>query len=271
MQGPSDRTTPALAVRLTGETLAMVRFYSRLPLPSLGAIDDPAAPPAFATACRMLPLAAIVIALPAAAVIAGLGLTALPPFAVAGIAVAVAAATTGALHEDGLADVADGFGGGRTRERKLEIMKDSRLGAYGTIALVLALVIRSSLLAGLLLRSPLAAALGLIAAAVASRVASLAVFALLPTARPDGVAGRVGRPTPGSTATAVVLGLVIVAVGAGLSLGAGPAAAAVAISAAAAFALARLALAQIGGQTGDVIGAAQQLCELGFLIGLSLW
>ncbi|MDR3494630.1 MAG: adenosylcobinamide-GDP ribazoletransferase [Ancalomicrobiaceae bacterium] len=271
MHHVSDPVRPELLPRLIGETLAMVRFYSRLPLPALGAFDDPAAPPPFAAACRMLPLAAVIIALPAAAAIACLGLTVLPPLAAAGLAVAVLAATTGALHEDGLADVADGFGGGRTREKKLEIMKDSRVGAYGVIALMLAILVRTSLYAALLGRSPATAAVGLVAAAVASRVASLVVFAVLPTARPDGVAGRVGRPTPAATATAIVVGLVVVALCGWAPLGPGHAAAATAISAIVALALARLATAQIGGQTGDVIGAAQQLAELGFLTGLTLW
>ncbi|MFK5057887.1 hypothetical protein ACI4AF_28630, partial [Klebsiella pneumoniae] len=69
MIDPSDktaRTAPSGPMMLIGDTLAMVRFYSRLPIPALGAFDDPANPPPFARACRMLPLASLLIALPMA-------------------------------------------------------------------------------------------------------------------------------------------------------------------------------------------------------------
>ncbi|HEY0836205.1 MAG TPA: adenosylcobinamide-GDP ribazoletransferase, partial [Azospirillum sp.] len=81
----------------------------------------------------------------------------LPPTAAALLALAASAWVTGALHEDGLADVADGFGGGRSRERKLEIMRDSRVGSYGVLAVVFSVGLRASALAAL--ADPLAAAI----------------------------------------------------------------------------------------------------------------
>ncbi len=92
------------------------------------------------------------------------------------------------MHEDGLADVADGFGGGFSRERKLEIMKDSRIGAFGAVALVLSLGLRASALAALA-GTPLGALLVMTAAGAISRCACLAPLVLLPPARGDG-AGR---------------------------------------------------------------------------------
>ena len=73
----------------------------------------------------------------------------LSPSVAAALALAAAMLATGCLHEDGLSDVADGFGGGKTRERKLEIMRDSRIGAYGAAALVMSVLIRWSALADL--------------------------------------------------------------------------------------------------------------------------
>ncbi len=268
---------PPLPARLLAETAAMVRFYSRIPLPALGRFDDPATPPPFAEACRMLPLAAIAIAAPPAILCLGLGATALPSAAIAVATVACGVVTTGALHEDGLADVADGFGGGRTRERKLEIMKDSSIGAYGAMALVLATLARVGLIAAMVAgpipyAAPpfLAAPGGLVAAAILSRVLSLALFHVLPPARTDGVAGRVGQPTRGATVIAGLLAMGLTLAVAGPEFGVARVLLAVALAGATTVAFGRLAVRHVGGQTGDVVGAAQQLAEIGFLAGLLL-
>ena len=118
----------------------------------------------------------------------------LPPLVCAGLAVGALVIVTGALHEDGLADVADGFGGGATRERKLEIMRDSRIGAYGAAALALSLILRVAALSALLDHGLGAAAAGLILAGAASRAAALAPLALLPAARADGLGAGAGAP-----------------------------------------------------------------------------
>lgn len=256
------------ALTLIGETLAMVRFYSRLPIPALGAFDDPASPPPFARACRMLPLASLIIAVPMTIVAMFLSLTHLPAIVTAAIVLAVSLLATGALHEDGLADVADGFGGGWTKEKKLEIMKDSRVGSYGVAALGLALLARAGLIAALAGLGGFALAGGLLAAAIASRAASLALFAWLPPARPSGVASAVGQPAPRSVATALALSLILVIA---LLVPAFTAVSLITTMSAvtiATFAFGRLASAQIGGQTGDVVGAAQVIAEIAFLAGL---
>ena len=114
----------------------------------------------------------------------------LPPWPAAVLALATTIWLTGALHEDGLADVADGFGGGRTREDKLAIMRDPRIGSYGALALVLAVLARAGAMAAL--AEPAAVAAALVAAGAASRAALPAVMAALPQARPDGLAAKGG-------------------------------------------------------------------------------
>ena len=123
-----------------------IRFYSRIPVPALPWEVDPHAVPDFRILPRMLPLAALLIAVPSALVLAAGSAAGLPPYVAAALGVTVGLLTTGAMHEDGLADTVDGFGGGHTVERRLEIMADSRTGAYGVAALVMMLVIRTLVL-----------------------------------------------------------------------------------------------------------------------------
>jgi adenosylcobinamide-GDP ribazoletransferase len=132
-QQDSPDTSPRVSDRATfaGDLAACIRFFSRLPLPRLGKWDDPAALPAFQRMARAAPLAGVLVALPAALVGLLLGFTALPHLAIGLLMTGALAAVTGGLHEDGLADVADGFFGGHTPERRLEIMKDSRIGSFG--------------------------------------------------------------------------------------------------------------------------------------------
>jgi len=119
---------------LLPDLAACLRFYSRLPVPRLHGEGDIHAAPDFRTAPRMLPLAGLILALPAALTLLAARGLGLGPFLAAALALTVMVLVTGALHEDGLADLADGCGGA-TRERRLEIMRDSRLGSYGAIAL----------------------------------------------------------------------------------------------------------------------------------------
>ncbi len=156
---------------------------------------------------------------------------------------------TGGLHHDGLADFADGMGGGRDRAHVLEIMRDSRIGSYGVLALVLAV--------GLVAASVGAAEPGpwpFLFVGVASRLAMLAAMVAMPPARADGM-GRLGAGARGIWPGAV-LATALAAV-------TGPVALAMAVAAAAAaLVLARLAARRIGGQTGDVLGAVQQGAEI---------
>jgi adenosylcobinamide-GDP ribazoletransferase len=183
----------------------------------------------------------------------------LPPWPAAAIALATTIWLTGALHEDGLADVADGLGG-RTPEDQLRIMRDSRLGSYGAIALVLVLLARAGALAAL--AAPWPAGAALVAAGAFSRAALPAVMAALPTARTDGLAAGAGRPHPLRVAAAVLVGALIALVLLGEA-----APAALLAGAGCALAVALLARRRIGGYTGDVLGAVQQLAEIGVLLG----
>ena len=117
----------------------------------------------------------------------------LPPIVAAGLAIAALAASTGALHEDGLADVADGFGGGATRERKLEIMRDSRIGAFGATALALSLILRTGALAAALSAGLGFAAASLVLVSGVSRAGALFPLALLDPARSEGAGASAGR------------------------------------------------------------------------------
>jgi adenosylcobinamide-GDP ribazoletransferase len=185
----------------------------------------------------------------------------LPPLPAAAVSLAAIIWLTGALHEDGLADAADGLGGGRTREDKLAIMRDSRIGSYGALALVLALLARAGALAAL--AEPLAVAAALIAAGALSRAALPPAMAALSQARPDGLAASAGRPHPLRAAAAVLIAALIAV----LLLGTAAPAALIA-GALGALAIALLARRQVGGYTGDVLGAVQQLAEIGALFGI---
>ena len=186
----------------------------------------------------------------------------LPGAVAAGVVLTVQVVVTGALHEDGLADVADGFWGGWTPERRLAIMRDSRIGAFGALALILGVGLRWASLAAL---PPGALALAPIAVGALSRAGMTAVMAALPPARPGGLSASVGRPGALAAGLSAALGLLTA------GLAAGPSAAFVAALAVAAAAAgtAALARAKLGGQTGDVLGAAQQAGEVAALVALA--
>jgi adenosylcobinamide-GDP ribazoletransferase len=183
----------------------------------------------------------------------------LPPLIGATLAVAATLAATGCLHEDGLADTFDGFGGA-SRERKLEIMRDSRIGTYGACALALSLMLRVGALASL--ADPGAVTLALIAAHAGARATLPLFLALVPAARPDGLAADAGRPSPASVAVAASLGIVLLLA----SLGGAGSLRALAGLLLALGVMRALCLRQIGGQTGDTAGALEQIGEIAVLL-----
>ena len=178
-----------------------------------------------------------------------------PPLVGAGWALAIANATTGALHDDGLADTADGFGGGATTARKLEIMRDSRIGGYGVLAVVLPVVIRVAAIAALV--HPGRVMTAMIVAGILGRGGILVILWVLRPARDDGMGVAMGALQPARVAAG--LGLAIAA--ALLALPLPMAIAAVLPALGAALAVARLAYTQIGGYTGDVLGAGEVVTE----------
>jgi len=176
----------------------------------------------------------------------------LPASIAAVIAIGANLLASGALHEDGLADFCDGLGGGRDRERKLAIMRDSRIGAYGALGIVLSVLLRWSALTTL--AEPEAVLIAWIAAGALSRGAIALPLALLPPARSDGLGVRASSPPAWSIAAALVIAVGIAV--ALLGIGALPLLVVVLV---AAVAVTWLAWSQLGGQTGDVLGA----CALG--------
>ena len=128
------------------EFLVALRFLTHLPVPFVRTLD----PPRLAEAMGMFPVAGAVVGALTGTTLVLCNLAGLPEFFCAAFALGAGAVITGALHEDGLADAADGFGGGKTREQRLEIMRDSRIGAYGAMALIFVLLGRAALFASLL-------------------------------------------------------------------------------------------------------------------------
>ena len=248
------------------DTARSVAFLSRVPVPQRHFAGHDGR---LSRAVRAFPLAGVLIALPAAALAAVLAALDAPPALLAFAALALQVLVTGALHEDGLSDSADGIGGGRDRDSALAIMKDSRAGSYGVVALVLSFGVRAAAIAALAAAlTPSGLGMALLAAAAASRTAMVWHWSLLPPARRDGVAASVGEPAGGAAAFALAGGTLLSAL---LLL---PHLAAIVLALAAAIvavlAFNRTVMRKIGGHTGDTIGATQQLAEMSVLFALAL-
>ncbi len=234
-----------------------VMLLTRLPLPAPVLAEDED----MAQASWAYPLAGLLVA-----ALAGLvGLCALavniPAPVAALLALATLIATTGAMHEDGLADCADGFWGGWDRDRRLKIMRDSHVGTYGALALVVFCLLRWTALSALFAAGSVLAPL--IAAALVSRAAMVFVMDTLPNARDDGLSKSTGRPGKSNTriAAGIAAGITVLLLGwTGLWV--------ILAAVLAGFACARLATAKIGGQTGDVLGMTQQVAEVTILVVL---
>jgi adenosylcobinamide-GDP ribazoletransferase len=248
-----------------------IRFYSRLPLPRLPGEGDLHALPDFRLVPRALPLAAIVIALPAALVMLAGGVAGINAYLAATLAITALVLTTGAFHEDGLADTADGLFGGATPERRLEIMKDSRVGSYGAMALGLSLLLRVTALAAILQAAGAwAGAAAILAAATWSRSEGVRLLASEAAARSTGASAAVGKP---AMVTALIASGLALALGIGATLAADLPLLGFVIGLVLASAcvngLAGLARRLIGGQTGDIVGAAQQIAEIAIYCGFA--
>ncbi|WP_075289237.1 adenosylcobinamide-GDP ribazoletransferase [Pararhizobium arenae] len=251
------------------DTARSVAFLSRIHMPQRHFIGFDGR---LSRAVRAFPLAGLLIVLPSAAIAAIFAAVKADPLFTAFTVVAIQALITGALHEDGLADTADGLGGGRDRESSLLIMKDSRIGSYGAIALVLSFGLRVSALAAVLPQlSPTGSGLAVLAVAALSRTAMVWHWSSLSPARKDGIAVSAGEPQATAVRFALAFGIISAALLlflAGIHLLA-------ALLALAAFgvtvpAFGHIIGSKIGGHTGDTIGAAQQLTEIAVLAALAL-
>lgn len=254
---------------LVQDTGRAVAFLSRLPVPDRFFADDTVS---IAQTARVYGFAGAVISLPGALTLTLLLAIGLNPFFAAALALCCQVIVTGALHEDGLADCADGFGGGSSPDRRLEIMKDSTIGAYGGIALVLSLMLRVAGIAAVAgAAAPIAAGLCFLSVGVVSRAAMVWHWKALPPAKSDGVAASAGQPDGGTARFALISGGLLGFILAWRAVGPGEAILPLVLVAVFCLAFTRFTDRKIGGHTGDTIGATQQICEIAALLGLALW
>jgi adenosylcobinamide-GDP ribazoletransferase len=244
-------------------------FFTRLPFPSATSGSEPHSLVTFSRAVRMLPVAGGLVGVLGAIAMAAASRFGFPPPLAAPLAICTLALVSGAMHEDGLADCADGFAGGATRERKLEIMQDSRIGTFGAVALALSLYLRAASLAVIADESLGLACAVLIGAAALSRTEALMPLALLPPARENGAGFAAGPPERAALAVAACLavGFALAPIMAGAELA--RSLAGIAAATGAAYSIVLLARKHIGGQTGDVAGAAQQVSEIAYYLAFA--
>jgi len=233
-------------------------FLTRLPL----RLDIDFSMKAVASASRCFPLVGLIVGGLSGGIFYGLLMIGMPPLLCAFVSLGTQILLTGALHEDALGDVADGFGGGATKAKKLEIMHDSRVGTYAVVTLIMVLGIKASTLAALAASSFMFNAI--ICAAVASRGMMTLGMYLMPAARTDGLGASAGKPSLTTALWALGFTVIIPVFLLGPFFGSiGILAAMVGASL-----MGLIANRQIGGQTGDVLGSLQQVAEVFFLIAL---
>lgn len=228
-----------------------VVFLTRLPAP-----DWPdAAARKLSAGMWAFPVVGVLVATIAGLVYAICDALELPVYISALFTVVALIIATGGLHEDGLSDLADGVWGGATPARRLEIMSDSRIGAYGAIALTVSVGGRAAAIAAI--AEPVFVFGALVASAAVSRAMMPAVISFGAPAKADGLGTRAGTPALTNCATALLLAAAIAAIAA-------PAGWLICLIAAAVGAaiIAWFAGRNLGGYTGDVLGAAQQVAEL---------
>jgi len=236
--------------------VAALRFFTRLKLPGRTGHGSVA----LERAIRYFPATGLIIGGIAALVFAATTFFWPKPLAVLA-AIAVVIYLTGALHEDGWSDMVDGFGGGQDREKTLAIMRDSCVGSFGAVALIVLLLARFMALVEM---DALQVPLGLIAGHAVSRLCATFVLSALDYARPEGKAkpfsNRLGRGELAFAALCALLPLLFMSPRQSIP--------GVLLALAATFWLAHLFKRRIGGYTGDCLGATQQLAEVAFYGGL---
>ncbi|MEO1548918.1 MAG: adenosylcobinamide-GDP ribazoletransferase [Pseudomonadota bacterium] len=255
-----DKNTKKTTPWIEGHDLwAAFSLLTRLPVP----VDHDRAGARAAQAIWAYPLVGAVVSALGVGIVFGLWGLGVPPLAAALCGLMGTILITGALHEDGLADCADGLMGGATAERRLEIMRDSQVGSYGALALVCSVGLRAVCLASLVPQG----LWGAIVVGALSRGALVAVAVGVRDARDSGLGAGFGRPS--GPALGLCAGLCVLA-----ALGLGPLSALAVLLAGgtAAAALALCAQRLIGGRTGDVLGGTQQMFEMAGLLALTaLW
>ena len=260
-ESPDRQSKPSL---ILAQFRLAAAFLTRLPVERTDGGAE-TAPADLSRAMWLFPLVGFGIGGTGAIALAVLTWAGIPAPVAATLAIGFVVWLTGALHEDGLADLADGFGGGGAREQKLEIMRDSRIGAYGMLTLAVIVVAKIAALAAIVAVDIGAAAGALIAATAWSRAMFAPTMRWLPPARDDGLGALAGTPTEGDTWKGLALGALLAALvlitpaGGGVLI-------ILAAGGVGAFAVGWLALQQIDGYTGDVLGGVQQVAEAAVLI-----
>ena len=244
-----------------------VGFLSRYPVPEEffysddGQMDETSGYFAVAGAIIALPLAI------GASLLAALDVNSI---LIAVLLVASLTFVTGGLHEDGLSDCADGFWGSSKRDKILTIMKDSRLGTYGTLALIFSILIKITAISLIFENlNAFTAFISILIAAAASRGIMVWHWSELPSAKNDGVAVSVGEPSDTSLKL-IMISLAVSGLLAFIFTGFLAAALAIILAAGISFYFTKLTDKKIGGHTGDTIGASQQLSEIAILVGFAL-
>ncbi|MFP7571439.1 adenosylcobinamide-GDP ribazoletransferase [Marivita sp. S2033] len=242
--------------------LLAVQFLTRLPVPR----DLPFSDDLLIRATRYYPLVGGVVGAIGALVLLLMSQAVTMPVAVL-LSIAATVFATGAFHEDGLADAADGLGGGLTRERALDIMRDSRIGTYGTVTLGLVLALKAAVLASFTAAD---AAMAVLVMHMISRMAAVSVIATHDYARDVGakfVAPTVSRD--GFRFALLTTAVPVLAAMLWFGIGATFMALLVAVLAAGVFR--HIFMRKLQGYTGDCLGAVQQFSELGLYLGLAIW
>ena len=249
------------------ELRAAAVFLTRLPAQAIG--TDTRRAPDFRKGARVFPVVGALVGLAGGLVLvvaAALGIAG-PVAAI--LAVATTALVTGGLHEDGLADTADSFGGGTTEE-KLAIMDDSRIGTYGALALVFSVALRAGPLAVIAVGAPLHALFALIGAEAVSRAALVRLWHDLPAARTGGLSNDAGVPDSNAMLIAIAIGAAIAVVFCVPTIGLWATVFAGVLAVLATVGFVRLVGHTLGGRTGDTLGACQQVAVIAFLVGASV-
>lgn len=243
-------------------------FLSRLPMPARHFTDHDGT---LSRAAGMFPVAGLLVALGPGLFVWGLMALNANAAITALLTLMLLIGLTGALHEDGLADSADAFGARGGREHMLAIMKDSRIGAYGVLALMISFALRAVALTIITAAAGgLSGLLLLLAIAAVSRSAMVWHWSALPLARTDGIAAAVGAPDSATSKRAILIGGALFLLLASLATGPVVAAIALGVMAATAWQWTGAVRARLGGHTGDTIGATQQITETAGLATLAL-
>jgi adenosylcobinamide-GDP ribazoletransferase len=251
----------------TTRLILALGFLSRIPLP--GKVFSANADAKLSESADVFPVVGLAIALPATLVFFLASLI-WPPAISSALALITLTMVTGALHEDGLADCADAFFGARDVERRLEIMKDSRIGTFGALALIFVFALGWACFTQIAeANGTYAGIAALFLAASISRAGTVWHWHVLPPARADGVAASQGKPEWSAVVLAAIYAAIITVPLVFVLFGLGTSIITMVFAFFAPLVAMILARAKIGGHTGDTLGLTQKITELAVLLALA--